>query len=450
MASPNKERNPFSRGFAPAAASGSSIFARPSAAGANDKKRPSSSAAAFAGDEDGDEDAPMGQLDPLESAAAAADNDDEDEVLGPSPVKKQPKRDGMLLDLFEPSSTLDSALASRNQPAPKRPKLFDASYDPPPPSSASFGRARSGSTPAANEDKARSSGTTNNGSGAAAGGIKSFFKPSSAEQSSSFAFVEEDEPLPTTGNGGGKPANTLKRAPSIAELTGTAKPKKQRVSRAGAAARGRVAKGRAAAERRLAELEGDDDDEGERAETRTETDQHGRLVLLVDQGPGKEPRRVVVRHKGEHLSDEERGRRDAEEEEGSDADDELGDVPPPTTDGLFYRHRHSVASPARAQQDEQQPELPTELVSVLSLDNSPLKRQHAKMHSALRHRADDVLGEPSALRRKGQGVKGLEDLPASSDDEHERRGEGDEELDDDWESENEGWKDLGDGLMDDW
>lgn len=111
------------------------------------------------------------------------------------------------------------------------------------------------------------------------------------------------------------------------------------------------------------------------------------------------------------------------------------------------------------------------LVSLLSLKTSPVKNRLAKLHKKRDDTVQKVLQEPTYLiaQKKALATQGLEDL---EDDEYEKKrirrmddegeheasdGEvsGDERAeqlaensDDDWASEPDGWKDLGDGEMD--
>lgn len=80
--------------------------------------------------------------------------------------------------------------------------------------------------------------------------------------------------------------------------------------------------------------------------------------------------------------------------------------------------------------------LPEELQQLLSLNSSPIKKTNLLREKSRDLRVKKLLHEPSTLKR---GEESEED------------GEGEEEGgDDDWASEAEGWKDLGDGEMDGW
>lgn len=84
--------------------------------------------------------------------------------------------------------------------------------------------------------------------------------------------------------------------------------------------------------------------------------------------------------------------------------------------------------------------IPSELVSMLSLRSSPIKKTSLLRERDRDLRVKKLLQEPSAMRKKSSG---LADLEIGSEED-----EGEGEGDDDWDSDAEGWKDLGDGVMD--
>ena len=118
-----------------------------------------------------------------------------------------------------------------------------------------------------------------------------------------------------------------------------------------------------------------------------------------------------------------------------------------------------------------QPDLDPNLVSLLSLKTSPVKHRLAKLHKKRDTTVQKLLQEPTYLiaQKKALATQGLEDLdddqylartnavtddnvddvsegePRSEDEQQERLAEN---SDDDWASEPDGWKDLGDGEMD--
>jgi hypothetical protein len=86
--------------------------------------------------------------------------------------------------------------------------------------------------------------------------------------------------------------------------------------------------------------------------------------------------------------------------------------------------------------------VPASMLSILSLRSSPIKKTSLLREKQRDLRIQKLLQDPT-LRRQH---KGLSDLV----DEDLNRSRREAESDDDWASEAEGWKDLGDGNMDDW
>lgn len=86
--------------------------------------------------------------------------------------------------------------------------------------------------------------------------------------------------------------------------------------------------------------------------------------------------------------------------------------------------------------------VPASMLSILSLRSSPIKKTSLLREKQRDLRIQKLLQDPT-LRRQH---KGLSDLV----DEDLNRSRREAESDDDWASEAEGWKDLGDGDMDDW
>ena len=113
--------------------------------------------------------------------------------------------------------------------------------------------------------------------------------------------------------------------------------------------------------------------------------------------------------------------------------------------------------------------LDPQLVSLLSLKTSPVKNRLAKLHKKRDDTVQKLLQEPTYLiaQKKALATQGLEDLeddqhlsrknrPDEMNDTQEEAEQSEDEAvqklaensDDDWASEPDGWKDLGDGEMD--
>lgn len=129
---------------------------------------------------------------------------------------------------------------------------------------------------------------------------------------------------------------------------------------------------------------------------------------------------------------------------------------------------HDVpASPDRRSQSPEEVTVDANLLELLSLRSSPVKKRLNKLHAKRDQTFKALLQEPTYVlaRKREQEAKGLEDLAdeaegedaayeEQSDDEQgaqSRRSRANEVegSDDDWDSDPEGWKDLGDGEMDD-
>lgn len=124
-----------------------------------------------------------------------------------------------------------------------------------------------------------------------------------------------------------------------------------------------------------------------------------------------------------------------------------------------------------ADQEIIDPSIPSHLISLLSLQTSPIKKQRFREQKEKEMRVKKLLGEPSVRKKefKEANRSGLVDLDDEVEGgEGEGKGEGDvgdedervvggkgtkkkvgdwEASDDDWDSEVDGWKDLGDGRM---
>lgn len=141
----------------------------------------------------------------------------------------------------------------------------------------------------------------------------------------------------------------------------------------------------------------------------------------------------------------------------------------------FHSSRSRSSTPLPQSLDNPDSSLDPELVSLLSLRTSPVKNRLAKLHKKRDETVNALLQEPTYLLAKKKELerKGLEDLEEDEDVQRSKGEDGDdtneynqdfgvegarhvgedeeqarERSDDDWASEPEGWKDLGDGEMD--
>lgn len=255
-----------------------------------------------------------------------------------------------------------------------------------------------------------------------------------------------------------------------------AKAKRKKVV-AGAVAKGKgkatVTNGKGRAKGKSAmDVDGDDEDEEGIADERRKIG--SALVLDMEVGEGGDkvdrvfihPRRPYYKAGGHDRNPEGMDRDDGEDEKD---DDELVDSQGAS---LFYRdsadllasqHPHSQHA-ARVSEaldsDDDHPHsqshphdddtpidaslLPSELASILSLRSSPIKKTAQKREKERDSRVKELLMDPS--RRKK--VTGLVDLAEAAGSEGEEEAAEQGGSDDDWASDAEGWKDLGDGEMD--
>ncbi|KAM0790678.1 hypothetical protein ACM66B_004537 [Microbotryomycetes sp. NB124-2] len=152
---------------------------------------------------------------------------------------------------------------------------------------------------------------------------------------------------------------------------------------------------------------------------------------------------------------EDGGEDDEAEEEWSDRD-ELS---------LFSQIRNRASNPAQVRTeddpDDQEQEnkvvvdLPDDLAAMLSFRTSPVKKTLRRREQEKLDKVRGLLKEPG-YNKKRRGLLELEDEDLNASEKTGKEGEavvaGQVELgsDDDWESDVEGWKDLGDGEMDDY
>lgn len=109
----------------------------------------------------------------------------------------------------------------------------------------------------------------------------------------------------------------------------------------------------------------------------------------------------------------------------------------------------SIASPRRPAHPVQHvidsTAIPSSMLSILSLRSSPVKKTSMLREKDRDLRVERLLLDPLERNKKSKGLADLID-----EDEQSRRGRADADSDDDWASDVEGWKDLGDGEMDDY
>lgn len=182
----------------------------------------------------------------------------------------------------------------------------------------------------------------------------------------------------------------------------------------------------------------------------------GVLVLELDEEgeEGEEGRtdRVVIHPRRPYFKS-----RTTDVDEDGEEDDEGGGG---SQGSLFYRDTADLLSsqdprlsaPSYDSDDESShrpshlididPTIPSDLVSMLSLRSSPIKKTSLLREKDRDLRVKKLLQEPSVCGKKKMGLEDLVD---------EKGSEGEEEQggsDDDWASDAEGWKDFGDGAMD--
>lgn len=150
---------------------------------------------------------------------------------------------------------------------------------------------------------------------------------------------------------------------------------------------------------------------------------------------------------------------DCYQDEDDDDDDDLA---PPSQSSLFHSHEYDLLSqsqPATSQPAQSADTsadmdpasmdshlLPTDLVSSLSLRSSPHKK-HQQREREREKQVKDLLRNP---RDKARKITGMLDL-AVEEEENATCGDDDDlDGDDDWDSDPEGWKEEGDGVMDDY
>ncbi|GAA6057287.1 hypothetical protein JCM3770_001699 [Rhodotorula araucariae] len=390
---------------------------------------------------------------------------DDDEVFGPSPVKRpadpsadaavasQPRRVFQPLVPDSPPSSLRAARApSAPAPAPAKPKPFASSL---PASAALFPPASSSSSSSTMRKRAPADADADT---ALDDGDDDFYAD---------ALDKAEAALAAGGGGGTKGKGKGKGRARARTVGGAGAQAKRKKVDGGAAGKGKAR----AAEGVEWEMDLDAEDAGadSDAEVRVvSSSRAGELVLDVEReealGGGRE--RLVIHEKGwrERLKAQKREERrkraeaagdgaegdavDVDVAESDDDDDVVDDV------SLFHRRkpvdllaRHGaevlapaatdVESDAHTQRRDLAASLPADLASVLSLRNSPQKSQSiAKERQVAR-----LLGEPAA-RRKQRGLLELEGEAVEPGTAANDREEGD----DDWDEEPDGWKATGDAM----
>ncbi|GAA5911800.1 hypothetical protein JCM5296_005374 [Sporobolomyces johnsonii] len=398
-----------------------------------------------------------------QSQSIIADDDlEDDEVLGPSPVK--PSISGAFFGL--PNSTLpakkpfksllaDSLLDSPN-PFPSSSSSASASHPPPAPKPKLFETSLRASTTASPTTSAAPPPAPR--SAALLRGLKRPSSTTAPQKTDStdadallddadddfyadaLAMAEDEGGVAKKGKGKGKGKAPAKRK----KVVPTAKGK---------------GKGKANASEEGMDL--DDADEASQGDAVVTSSRPGELVLDVERdeelGGGRE--RLVIHEKGWELR-QRRARRgeakdgegegmemeDGEEENGEEEDDEqfdditLLDRPRPKDLVSLSQPRPRSRSASPSEKDPASRRLalastlPASLASILSLRSSPQK----STTSARDLQVAKLLGEPTARRRRRGGLLELEDEEEGEEDEAEEGG-----VDDDWDDEVDGWKETG-------
>ncbi|KAK4057066.1 hypothetical protein OIO90_001966 [Microbotryomycetes sp. JL221] len=191
-------------------------------------------------------------------------------------------------------------------------------------------------------------------------------------------------------------------------------------------------------------------------EYRKRVDKVAQGVKNKDKGKGKA---VDVDEEGDVMFDEQLASQVSEEDDLSDRDDVslLRQVDRQrnrhafvTSDMAHSTLEHTTRHDDDDDDDEPTIDLPADLAAILNLKSSPVKKTLRRREREQQERVRALLLEPSVVRRK-TGLLDLQD----EDDNPDQSEEGSNDMrhfdvasDDDWDSDAEGWKDLGDGEMD--
>ncbi|GAA5891241.1 hypothetical protein JCM8208_002557 [Rhodotorula glutinis] len=440
--------------------------------------------------------AQLAKASPVRPVATAAADDDE--VFGPSPVKR-PSASNPLFGLSPSSSSAAAPPPTRvfkplvpDSPPPSRPTASAAPPAKPKPFSSSLPSCFLPPAPATSRKRVPAPGDGDDDRDAADAALD--------DDDDDFYADALDE-----ADAGGAKKGRAKKGAAAARGKGRAAPAKRKKVAAGAAAgagakkassraKGK-GKGKAAADDDGTSSEGDaemDVEEEDDPEVRivSSSRARGELVLDVSRDPalglGTGRERLVIHEKGYEarvraLEREERRRR-AEERareagEGGDEVDEAAplEVQPTASDedgedeigdeaSLFHRRAGldllsrlradaasaSAASTAAdhaddADNDDLGASLPADLAAVLSLRASPQKKHSAAL--AKQRQVARLLGEPgtSGSRRRQKGLLGLDEGEVEEG-EGEGAAEGEGEGDDDWDEEPDGWKATADAM----
>lgn len=333
-----------------------------------------------------------------------------EEALGPSPVKPAPGRRKEFKPLFDTTTQPASSLFP---PPPPKPFIteFIAPRKPDKPSSMGAGLLR---------------------------GLKRAPTPPTEVQKPSSDEEDEEE---VVGKG--------------------SKAKRKKVA-AGARGKGRAAKGKGKSGKAV------DEDDGE-FDGRGRTRVGSTLVLDMEAGEeGDKVDRVVIHPRRPYYKtigkEKDPSAMDEDVQQEDDDDDDLLDLQGAS---LFYRDAADLLSSQQSQLDARETtpldsnddelssdprarprtldatiDLDTDLAAILSLRSSPIKKTAQKREKERDKRVKELLMDPGSKKE----AKGLMDLAeaAGSEGEEEQAAEG---SDDDWASDAEGWKDLGDGEM---
>ncbi|GAA5922024.1 hypothetical protein JCM3775_003467 [Rhodotorula graminis] len=451
--------------------------------------------------------AQLAKASPVRPVVAAAPTDD-DEVFGPSPVKR-PSASNPLFGLSPSSSTTAAPAPKRifkplvpDSPPPSRPVASaapTAAPAKPKPFSSSLPSSFLPPAPAASRKRVPAPGDGDDDRDAADAALDDY-------DDDFYADALDEAEAATGGGAKGKGRATKGAAATRGKGRAAAAPAKRKKVAAGAAAgagakkAGGRAKGKGKA---AADDDGGSSEDGAEMDVEEENDPEvrivsssrarGELVLDVSRdpalglGPGRE--RLVIHEKGfearvKALEREERRRR-AEERareagEGREGDEAAPlDVRTTASDGerddddvgdeasLFHRRAGldllsrlradaacaSAASTVSTAADDTDDadldalgaSLPADLAAVLSLRASPQKTHSAAL--AKQRQVARLLGEPGTggSRRRQKGLLGLDEGDV---DEGDGEGAGEEvgEGDDDWDEEPDGWKATADAM----
>ncbi|GAA6006053.1 hypothetical protein JCM11491_002013 [Sporobolomyces phaffii] len=374
-----------------------------------------------------------------------ADEEEDDEMLGPSPVKPSTSSFRRTSSFgFDQTKPFKPLFDDPMPPPPAPPSLSQSGATKPPPklfeSSLRIPAPLSTTTDTATTNRGTKRATTNSG-GKGGGAVKG---KSRGRDDMDDLLEDDDDAFYADA------LDTVEK-----DLEGAANGGKGKRKRAAAtgAGRGRAARGRGKGKGRARDA-GDAEDEGDGGEEvddelRVERDERGGLVLdLRVDGPvgtaegGEELReRIMIHQQGRR--DPRRNRGDEEDEGGGDEfiRDEVSLLDRPEPRPLVSSRVRKTPTADEERSTQVHAALPSDLASILSLRASPQK----SATSAKDRQVAKLLREPTAVaqsRRRG-GLLELEDAAEEEwDGAREEEGEGD----DDWDEEVDGWKQTGEAM----